>query len=475
MTSRLTLNLGLRYEYFTPYTEVNNKMANFIIDPGDPYFGQLAFAGIANKPRSLLSAATNNWAPRLGFAYRVPGAKDLVVRGSYGIFYAQDQGNGITSRMTSNPPFFGYGGIALISDQIQPSTAFLLSSNASIPRPTPVAPKNFVLKPSATTPLVSWDQQAVTPYVQEWNFTVEKQLPWDMVWSTNYVGNVGIHLWGNYNANQPLTNGPGSPNSRRPFAQYTSGAINRFSPWDRSNYEGISSRIEKRFSTGVSFLASFTYGRAIDLQNPAIDLVDSSGGGDTVQNGYDLNANRAISDGDVPLRFVLSGIWDLPFGKGKPFLDHGWGAAIAGQWELSGIYQVQSGVPFTPVLSFDNANAGTTSRPDRVCSGSLSNPTVQEYFNVSCFATPAAYTFGNSGRNVLFGPGENNVDFGLHRSFQLPVWESAQLEFRAEAFNVFNHPQFNVPAATIGVANAGTIASTSVPNRELQLALRLSF
>jgi hypothetical protein len=322
---------------------------------------------------------------------------------------------------------------------------------------------------------VSWNQQALTPYVQEWNFTVEKQLPWDMVWSTNYVGNSGTHLWGTYNANQPLTNGPGSPNTRRPFGAYTAGSINRFAPWDRSNYEGISSRVEKRFGSGVAFLASFTYGKAIDLQNPALDVVDSSGGGNTVQNGYDLTTNRAVGDGDAPLRFVLSGIWDLPFGKGKPFLNSGWAAALAGRWELSGVYQAQSGLPFTPVLSFDNANAGTTSRPNRMCSGTLSNGTPQEYFDVGCFTTPAQYAFGNSGRNILFGPGENELDFGVHRSFALPGWEQAQLQFRAEAFNAMNHPQLAVPNATIGVASAGTISSTAAPNRELQFALRLSF
>lgn len=475
VTSRLTLNLGLRYEFFQPFTEVDNRMANFIVDTGDPYYGQLAIAGLANKPRSLLYSHKNNWAPRIGFAYRMPGVKDLVVRGSYGIFYAQDQGTGITNRMTSNPPFYGYGGIALISDQTQPSTAFVLSQDASLPRPAPVSPQDFVLVPSATTPLVSWNQQALTPYVQEWNFTVEKQLPWDMVWSTNYVGNSGTHIWGLSDANQPLTNGPGSPNTRRPLAQFTHASIKRLAPWDRSNYEGISSRVEKRFGSGVAFLGSFTYGKAIDLQNPALDLVDSSGGGDTVQNGYNLNANRAVGDGNVPLRFVLSGIWDLPFGKGKPLLNSGWGAAIAGRWELSGIFQMQSGVPFTPVLSFDNANAGTTSRPNRVCSGTLANPSAQAYFDVGCFVTPAQYTFGNSGRNILYGPGQTELDFGIHRSFAIPRWEAAQLEFRAEAFNAANHPQLSVPNATIGTANAGTISSTAASNRELQFALRLSF
>jgi hypothetical protein len=475
VNSRLTLNLGLRYETFFPYTETKNQMANFIIDPQDPFYGHLVFAGNPAKPDSLVYQDNHNWAPRVGFAYRVPGAKDLVVRGSYGIFYAQDEGLGVTSRMTSNPPFFGYGGIALISDQINPSTAFQLEPNASIPRPTPVPPSQFVLKPSATTPLVSWNQQALTPYVQEWNFTVEKQLPFDMVWSISYVGNVGTHLWGQYDANQPLTNGPGSPNTRRPFAQYTDASIKRIAPWDRSNYEGLSTRLEKRFGSGLEFLTTFGYGRAIDLQDPALDVCDGCSAGDTVQNGYDLAANRGVSDNNVPLRFTLSGIWDLPVGEGHAALNHGLAAALVSRWEISGIYQVQSGLPFTVTLPFDNANAGTVSRPNRICDGSLSNPTLQEYFNLSCFTTPAPYVFGNSGRNILRGPGENDVDMGLHRSFVLPVEKPMQLEFRAEAFNLFNHPMFSNPVSAIDLVNSGAISSTSVPNREVQFALRLSF
>src|SRR6185312_15085086 len=114
-------------------------MGNFIIDPGDPLYGQLVFAGNSAKPRALQYMDKNNWAPRVGFAYRLPGANAFVIRGSYGIFYAQDQGTGVTNRLTSNPPFFGYGGIALISDQVNPSTAFLLNSSASLPRPAPIS------------------------------------------------------------------------------------------------------------------------------------------------------------------------------------------------------------------------------------------------------------------------------------------------------------------------------------------------
>ncbi len=137
--------------------------------------------------------------------------------------------------------------------------------------------------------------------------------------------------------------------------------------------------------------------------------------------------------------------------------------------------QAQSGSPFTPTLSFDNANAGTTSRPDRVCSGALSNPTLGRYFDISCFVTPAQYTFGNSGRNILYGPGMNNIDLGLHRVFPIPGREAMTLEFRAEAFNAFNHPLFANPGSTIGASTAGVISSTAVPNRQAQFALRFVF
>src|ERR1041385_5217395 len=178
VTKNLTVNLGVRYELYFPYVEVHDKMANFILEPNDPLFGQLVIAGGGRKPRSLLTLDKNNWAPRAGFAYRVPHVRNMVVRGSFGVFFAQDQGTGVTNRMTNTPPFFGFGGIAIISDQLAPSTGFVLSSGASVPRPAPISPQSFVLNPAATTTLVSWDQRATTPYVQEWNLTVEKQLPW---------------------------------------------------------------------------------------------------------------------------------------------------------------------------------------------------------------------------------------------------------------------------------------------------------
>jgi hypothetical protein len=474
LSPNLTLNLGFRYEVFFPYTEERNRMANFILEPGDPNFGRMAFAGLNGESRSLLSTDWNNIAPRVGFAYTVPKAGNLVVRGAFGVFFAQDQGMGVTNRMTSNPPFLGYGGISLISDQLHPATAFLLDPSQSLPRPAPVSPQQFTLNPAATSALVSWDPRYTTPYVQEWNLSVQKQFHGNLLFELNYVGNSGIHLWGQSQGNQPLTNGPGSPNTRRPLAQYTAASVKRITPWVRSNYEGLSARVEKRFGAGFSFLSSFTYGHAIDLQNPALDLCDGCGSGNTLQNSYSLESQRSQSDNNVPLRFVFSGLWNLPFGRGQTLAQSGMMSKILGSWSLAAIYQAQSGLPYTVVLPFDNANAGNVSFPNRVCDGTAASPTISRWFDASCFTTPQQYQFGNSGRNILRGPGINNIDFAIHRDFRLGL-ESTALQFRAEAFNGLNHPQFGLPNSTISQPSTAVISSTSVANRILQFALRLSF
>lgn len=475
VTPNLTVNLGVRYELFSPYIETHNRMANLILTPGDPLYGQYVLAGDPRKPRSLLTTDKNDWAPRVGFAYKIPKVTDFVVRGSFGIFYAQDQGNGVVSRMTDNPPFYGYGAVSITSDQLNPSSGFVLSSGASLPQVAPINPASFVLNPASTASLVSWPNENTTPYVEEWNFTVEKSLPWSMVWRTSYVGNTGVHLWGTYQGNQPLTNGPGSPNTRRPLAAITDAPVTVFAPWNMSSYEGMSSEVEKRFSTGVSFLSSFTYGHAIDYQDPALDLCDGCGSGDTVQNAYDRRAQRGPADNDVRLRYTFGGLFEFPFGRGKQFLQSGVAGAIAGGWQITAIYQAQTGLPFTTSLSFDNANAGTVSYPNAVCSGSLQHQSIQEWFNTACFVAPAQYVFGNEGRNVLRGPGEDNIDLSVHRDFHLPVERPFTLQLRMEAFNALNHPQFALPGATVGTATFGVITATSVANRQVQLAARLVF
>lgn len=473
VNARLTLNLGVRYELTQPFIELDNRMANFILEDDDPLFSELILAGDSRKPRSLLNTDRNNIAPRFGFAYRITDR--LVFRGGYGVFFGQDEGTGVFRRMTNNPPFFGFGGISLPSDQVNPSSTIPLSGSLP-PRPAPVAPQDFVLDPRSTARLRSWAQTLDMPAIQQWNFSVQTQLPGNMLWEVNYVGNDGKLLYASYEGNQPRP-GPGSPNDRRPFGEYTRARIIRTEPWATSSYHGVSSRLEKRFSGGLSFLMAYTFGRSLDTASNLgnCDGCGPSGDYGGVQDSLDLDANRGPSNHNIPHRFVFSGVYRLPFGAGRAKLDQGAWKHLLGGWDLSGIVTFSDGIPFTPSLNFDNANTGTISRPDRIADGALANPTIDRYFDIDAFAFPARYTFGNSGRNILYGPGTNMVNFALHRNFPLPFNETSKIEFRFEAFNFFNRTHFGLPALAIGNRNAGVIGGTAQDNRQLQFGLKLLF
>ena len=243
-------------------------------------------------------------------------------------------------------------------------------------------------------------------------------------------------------------------------------------------YSGMSTKLEMKMSSGVSFLTSIAYGRELDIQDPSSELCLGGygcGGGDAPQNAYNLRAQWGPSDNNTPVRYSLGGEWALPFGHGKAYLDSGWQSVVAGGWSLAAIYQLESGLPFTPVLGSDNANAGNTSWPNRICSGKLSHPSVSEWFNTSCFVTPPQYQFGDSGRNVLTTGRVDNLDMSVHREFPMPLGRETRLQFRAEAFNVLNHQQFAEPGNTVGSPTFGVVTATSQANRVLQLGARAIF
>ena len=421
VTQRLTLNLGARYEIYWPITDTENKLGNFVLNPSSPNYGKMIFATLGGQSRSMMTVDSDNLAPRFGFAYRVPHTSDMSIRGGFGIFYGNpDEQIGVGAMMTNNPPFVGLGGNTITGDHTTTATAFNLSG--SFPAfPAPVTPANFVLNPSSTTSLQGWPSRYTAPIVQQWNLSIEKQLPGNMLFEISYVGNHTYDLWTNYTGNQPLVPGPGSVTTRRPLAAFTDAPITINSPWVMSYYEGMAMRLEKRMSHGLYFLASFSYGRAMDLSSGAgLDGCSYCGVSESVQNAYDLYAERGPSDSNVPRRVVFSAAYDSPFGQGKRYVQSGWAAQLLGGWQTSGIYTIQDGAPFTLDLSFDNANVGQTNYPNRICNGQITNWTVHDYFNQSCFPTAPAYTFGNAGRNFLNGPGLNNMDFTLHRFFRIP-------------------------------------------------------
>ncbi|MBI3694826.1 MAG: TonB-dependent receptor [Acidobacteria bacterium] len=469
VTPTLTLNLGIRYDLTRPFYEVDNRFGNLILDPGDALYGQLIFAGDSRKPRALVNTDRNNLAPRLGFAWRTP-ASGLVVRGGYGIFYSQDEGSGVNRRMTNNPPFVGFGGYTINSDQLNVSSTIPLSGRLPARVPAP-KPEEFKLDPRATATLISWDQNFHTGYVQQWMVSLQKQLPSDTLLEVNYVGNHGLGLGATYPANNPAP-GAGAIADRRPLGpQYTRAPVFRAAPWASSNYHGISTRFEKRFSRGLSYLASFTFGRATDTASE-FAVCDGCGASadDAVQDPRNLKASqKGLSNHHVGRRFVFSGNWELPFAS------QGAARHVLGGWALSGIVTFANGIPFTPSLSFDNANTGGTNRPSRIRDGKLDHPTIERYFDVEAFVFPSQFTYGNSGRNVLIGPGTNSMDVAIHRRFRLPIHEASELQFRAEAFNALNRPHFDLPGSAIGTASAGTIGATTLPNRQLQLGLKVVF
>ena len=473
LTPTLTLNLGIRYELTRPFKDVNNKLANLVLDPGSPLYGQYVLAGDPRLPEALEETDRNNFSPRFGFAWRTP-APGLVVRGGYGIFFGQDEGFGVSQRMTNNPPFVGLGGLGIVSDQLRPSSTIALSS-ALPPRPAPVTANDFKFNPNDTTQVRSWPGRYTTSYVQQWTLSIQKQLPSDMLWEVNYVGSRGLDLWGAYEGNQPLP-GPGSVTDRRPLASITRASILRAEPWVKSAYHGVSTRLEKRLSHGLNFLLAYTFGKVLDTETN-IDLCDgcTASGAGSVQNTRDRNGNYGLADHDVRHRFVFSGGYEFPFGKGKPYASRGAASWILGGWELIGIYTASSGLPFTVTLPFDNANTGNANWPNRLRPAQLDNWNIGRYFDTDAFAFPAQYTFGNAGRNTMIGPGINGVDLSLQRSFPLPVREGARVDFRAEAFNLFNRPHFDIPGAILQTPTFGVIGATSQPNRQLQFGLKLSF
>jgi hypothetical protein len=232
----------------------------------------------------------------------------------------------------------------------------------------------------------------------------------------------------------------------------------------------VIAQIERRFRNGFSFLGAFTWSHSLDYGGQVSDSVDYG-----PQNPYNWTSNYGNSNFDVRRRLSLSYIYELPFGRGKALVNQpGIARAILGGWQLSGVTSYQTGLPFTPILSYDPTNTGTTARPNIVAGAALyPSPSPSDWFNNAAFVAPAAYTYGNAGRNILRGPNTFNTDVGLLRTGTFK--ERYTLQFSAQAFNVFNTPQFGLPNNTVGVGTTGVITTVVTPERQLQLGLHLMF
>ena len=460
VTSRLTLNLGLRYENFLgwPWSEAHNKEYDFVPSLSTTALEQVGTNGV---PGSGLSGNNLNFAPRFGFAYRV--TNKTVFHAGYGIYYSAPNVTN-SSGLSANVPIDNYWAFNNSSTYGADTTGTPFNFAANGYAHT-VVTSGSALRPN--TPAFSQDPNAKTPYSEQWHASFEQQIPFSTVLKFAYVGTKGVHLdhLRDINAGQLGVGGATTVSAVRPYPFFAQ--ISDLETHQISNYNALQVTAERR-AHGVGFLASYTYSHALD---------ESTGSPGSVTNPYDIGYDYGNSDENIPNRFVASATYELPF-QGSGILK-----PVVQGWQLNTILQYYDGFPFS-VSSSSGVGDGLTPRARLVAGdGNGSLPSGQrrlaEWFNTAAFANATAGTWGDSGRNILQGPGTKNVDFSIFKNTHLT--EAKVLQLRAEFFNLLNTPQFNNPGATFGAGTFGKVSSAgSEPvfqrlERQIQLAAKINF
>lgn len=454
LTRKLTLNLGIRYELQTPFWEKENRQGNFDLNRSSANFGRVTAAKDGGfRDRAFSALDTNNWAPRVGFAYQ--WNPKTVVRGSTGVFYGGLGYQAIAQMGPANPPFFL--NVALPSSNTSAVSQVVLRTGFPADTLSPTRLAN----PAAVAVL----EDSPISTIYQWNLAVQRELPSSMALTVAYVGSGSNYLYGFMDVNDALP-GAGAVNPRRPFPTF--GGVTLNAPFAHATYHSLQSKLERRFQKGFSLLGSYTWSHGIDN---SINGEDNAAGPVNPQNPRDLRAERASSATDVRHRFVTSGIWDIPVGKGGPVVVR----ALLRGWQLAGILTLQTGVPLTPTVAPNPANTTGPARPDRLRDGNLEEGqrTIDRWFDRLAFAPATPFNFGNSGRHVIRAPGVSSMDGMVSRNFQFG--ETRRLEFRWEMFNLTNTAQFGRPNMTVNLGQGGTITSTQLPNRQIQVGLRFVF
>ena len=464
-SSKLTADLGLRYEYATPPYAESNEIGTLTIAPnssGGGYTSNLYWAGnnsiTGQGPqrggfgRSLQASKYLNFAPRIGIAYEF-GSRS-VIRGGYGIFYNST----FFQELQDKRKFYPYVPQLSNSPNLTGVPTFLITS------PSPAITGNIGGDPQ--------DTDKATPSSQQWNVYIERQLGNSMSADIGYFGSVNRHQIGYTPINQGVP-GPGPLASRRPIAAYGDlyGGLNIFP----SNYNSLRVDFTQRYSHGFQFLLNYTYGKTLGENSSLGEL--------TTQNQYDRAADYGRTSYDVRNAFQAAYVYDLPFGRGR-LLGANWMPLVNGAlggWGLEGITRLESGSPMNVLIGSDIAGVGgSAERPNRVGdpnSGGGRNRVLhkQPWFNTSAFATPVAGTFGNAGQNITEGDGRQSWDLAVQKSWR--ILESQSLNFRAEAFNLPNHVNFNNPtSANLNLTSSSFGVVTSATSaRQIQFALRYNY
>ena len=479
----LTFQAGLRYEFTTGWNEESGRASNYITGLN----GVLQTNPLVGGSVYTKNNATHLFGPRAGLAWDVFGNGKTAVRAGYGTYYSLI--DNMSFLLNSLPPYNG-----------SESLKGLLPSLVPIPPGVTPAP-GTIFAPQGIQP------NANTPTVQEWNFTIEQQLSRDTVLRVGYVGEFGYHGFVSVDPNaiapQVCSNSAGcsaggnlatgsvvqqgtlyvpgpkatlpNPNLGAGFFWYTEG---------NSSYNALQVDVIHRFSHGLQFRANYTRSKDLDI-NSALTGAQANNQAQMVMDPYDLKRDWGPSAYNIPNAASISGTYELPFGKGKAWANSfsGVGNRLVSGWQFNTIVSLESGFPFTPQVGSNQSGDGDTRNPDRPSlNPAFSGPVVlgspSQWFNPQAFVLPQAGTFGNLGRGVYSGPGLTDVDASLFKTTS--ITERANLQFRAEVFNVMNHPNFGTPNATVFSSgaispSAGLITTTATTSRQIQFGLKLIF
>jgi outer membrane receptor protein involved in Fe transport len=447
ISPRLTLNLGVRWDYFQVPTDVNGVTRTLLFPPGGvPTF--YPAPGVINH--SLWDQNYKDFSPRVGFAYRF--APDTVIRGGYGMFYFGGQFDNINI-LQLNPPTAG--SLTINNPSLNPI--------ATINNPIPAAlyPADPIFNAVTLPP----DRRHPDTYLQSWNLQVSRQFGSSNLFEAAYVGNKGTHLDTSFkNFNQPDP-GPGDIQARRPYQGVARIRMQHYGA--NLSYNALQLRFERRMAKGISATVAYAFSHTIDDTGET-----TNNGGCLCQRPTRVN-ERAASLYDQRHSMVASFVWEIPFAKtwsGVP-------GVILGGWAFEGIVTLASGNPFDVLQSFDGQNNdGLWERPNTVPGQKISVPNQgpSNWFNTNAF-TGSIFQYGNSPRNPFVGPGTKNLNLSLRKNFKMPYSEAHSLEFRAESFNAFNTPQFSNPDGNLGNGSFGQVTNTKIDNRILQMALKYYF
>lgn len=482
VSRNLTVTLGLRWDFISPLTEKFNRIASVYVPNHNgparpiPIQANVNVPGYGQVPRGLVQNDLSNWAPRVGLAYRLGGSDKTVLRAGYGMFYDAQIGNTVVDLVRNAP--FQTRIIADLPDSIFP----FLTLRELQPPGSAVALSYFAMGQEEKGKL-----SFPTPYVQQWNLSLQREVMRNWAVTGSYVGSTGRHLSFSGIANIPYP-GPGALNPRRPFNPEFTAIFQFAQPRVNSYYNALQIKSEHRGFHGLTMINSYTWSKSIDTGTE----IRAGGTAQQTINNWNLDGeNRGRSTFDLRHRFTSGLVYELPYGKGKKYgSSTGPLTWVLGNWQLNSIVSLNTGLPFTVVSGVDTPNSGVGSvvRPDAV-SGVNPVPATQtadRWFdtgafrnapdcrNAAVFATlPSPLVcFGNVGRNTVSAPGLVNFDLALMKKFA--IREGHELQFRAELFNAFNTPALQFPVANLSAATVGRIFGAG-PSRQIQFSLRYSF